>query len=123
LSKFVHLNCHSNFSLLFGGSPLEELAEACADAGMDTLALTDRDGLYGAVPFFESAGSAGIKPIIGCDLPVSASPPGRDEAGGGRLVLLARNDTGYRNLCGAVTECHLGGGPLTRGKLSLADFA
>lgn len=116
MSKFVHLNCHSNFSFLFGGSPPEELTEACADAGMDALALTDRDGLYGAVQFLDSARSAGVKPIIGCDLPVSASFPGG--GCGGRLVLLARNDAGYRNLCGAVTEYHLGGVPLPVGRLS-----
>ena len=118
MSEFVHLNCHSNFSLLFGGSTPEDLARACGEMGMDALALTDRDGLYGAVPFFESAESAGIKPIIGCDLPVSPSPADRGQGARCRVVLIARDHAGYRNLCCAVTEHHLGDGPLTCEKLS-----
>ena len=132
--SFVHLNCHSNFSLLYGGSSIEELVRACADAGMDVLALTDRDGLYGAVPFFEAATGAGIKPIIGCDLEIDPAPatPGHSpppppspatgeevtadrgpsgaerDVGTSRLVLLAQNGEGYGNLCRLATERHLG---------------
>jgi DNA-directed DNA polymerase III PolC len=118
---FVHLNCHSYFSLLFGGSSPEELVGACAGEGMGTLALTDRDGLYGAVRFHEAALRSGIKPITGCDLSIGL--PGGDAApgtaaGGARLILLARNDEGYRNLCRAVTERRLHGRPLEFEKLS-----
>jgi DNA-directed DNA polymerase III PolC len=109
---FVHLDCHSNFSLLYGGSSVEDLVSACAEAGMEALALTDRDGLYGAVPFFEAATGAGIKPIIGCDL--SVGPADRLT----RLTLLAKNDEGYGNLCRLVTERRLGEAPVSLEQLS-----
>ncbi|MBU1670551.1 MAG: DNA polymerase III subunit alpha [Actinobacteria bacterium] len=120
MKDFTHLECHSNFSLLFGASPAEELVEECVRSGMGSLALTDRDGLYGAVPFFEAARSAGIKPIIGCDLAVEGPPPhpdppppgGRGEPGESRLILLARDEDGYRNLSRLVTERTLGESPL-----------
>ena len=119
MNRFVHLNCHSNFSLLYGGSSVEELIDHCAELEMDALSLTDRDGLYNSVPFFEKATAAGIKPIIGCDLGVRGAPPGSDPGGAphdltpaGRVVLLARNDEGYSNLCRAVTERRLGEVPL-----------
>jgi DNA-directed DNA polymerase III PolC len=142
MNRFVHLNCHSNFSLLYGGSSIDELVGRCSEVGMDSLALTDRDGLYGAVHFYEKALAAGIKPIIGCDLSVKAnsphrsspsrrelegglsSPPGATAPGEARLnqehgvILLARDDEGYRNLCRAVTERHLGSEPLSLEKLA-----
>ncbi|MBK5092551.1 MAG: DNA polymerase III subunit alpha [Actinobacteria bacterium] len=111
MKNFVHLNCHSNFSLLFGGSSIEELISRCAKLEMGALALTDRDGLYGALRFFEAAEEAGVKPIIGCDLEVE---------GGTRLILIAKNDEGYRNLCRAVTEGKLGESPLSLDRL--ADY-
>lgn len=121
MRRFVHLDCHSNFSLLYGGSTIGRLLERCAEVGLDALALTDRDGLYGAVQFYEKAVKAGIKPIIGCDLsveaPARASDTGRPShpapPRGGRLILLARDDEGYRNLSRAVTERRLGEAPLT----------
>jgi len=114
---FVHLNCHSNFSLLFGGSPVEELVARCAEAGMDALALTDRDGLYGAVKFYEAASEAGIKAIIGCELTAEPDPAENcDDAR--RLILIARDDGGYSNLCRAVTERRLGEAPLSLEQLA-----
>ena len=117
MNRFVHLNCHSNFSLLYGGSSVDALLERCASLEMDALALTDRDGLYAAVPFFEKATAAGIKPIIGCDLSIGSpssrpSPPRGEGEGNSRVILLARNDEGYSNLCRAVTERRLGEEPL-----------
>jgi len=109
MSNFVHLNCHSNFSLLFGGSSIEDLVSRCAELEMGALALTDRDGLYGAVRFWQAAQEAGIKPIIGCDLEVCR---------GTRLILIAENDEGYRNLCRAVTESRLGESPLSFDRLA-----
>ncbi|MHB8896061.1 MAG: DNA polymerase III subunit alpha [Candidatus Geothermincolia bacterium] len=140
MNRFVHLNCHSNFSLLYGGSSAEELVDRCAELEMDALALTDRDGLYNAVPFFEKATAAGIKPIIGCDLSVTdpdahephpaTAPAGHAHharagssrtasrpTGTGRVILLARNDEGYSNLCRAVTERRLGEAPVSLEKL------
>src|SRR5450759_2203846 len=117
MNRFVHLNCHSNFSLLYGGSSTAELVERCAELEMDTLALTDRDGLYGAVPFYEQAVAAGIKPIIGCDLSVAVA----ETAEGGkesRVILLARDEEGYSNLCRAVTERRLSAEPLLLERLA-----
>ena len=118
MNRFVHLNCHSNFSLLYGGSSTSELIERCAELEMDTLALTDRDGLYGAVPFYEQATSAGIKPIIGCDLSIAAPAHDGEDGSEGRVILLARNDEGYGNLCRAVTERKLSDEPLALEKLA-----
>ncbi len=134
MNRFVHLDCHSNFSLLFGGSSSDDLVSRCAELGMDALALTDRDGLYNAVPFHEKATAAGIKPITGCDLSVGA--PGRDARGGprrpgrgpaepdaaagsapSRVMLLARTAEGYSTLCRAVSEVRLGGAPLPLARL------
>jgi DNA-directed DNA polymerase III PolC len=105
MDRFVHLHCSSNFSLLYGATPVERLVERCADLGMDSIAVTDRDGLYAAVPFFESAEKAGIKAIIGLDLTVARDGP---DEGAFRLVLLAKDDEGYSNLCRLATERHLG---------------
>jgi len=136
MNEFVHLNCHSNFSLLYGGSSIDELIERCSELGMDSLALTDRDGLYGAVQFYEKATAAGIKPIIGCDLTLAvgdleASPPIPSPLGGegqgegdthathvSHVILLARDDDGYQNLCRAVTERRLSENPLSLEKLA-----
>ncbi len=104
--SFVHLNTHSKFSLLYGASSVEDLVSACAESGMEALALTDRDGIYAAVPFFEEATSAGIKPILGCDLEIA--PPGKDAAKTHRIILIVRNEKGYSNLCKLITERHLG---------------
>jgi DNA polymerase-3 subunit alpha len=138
MNEFAHLNCHSNFSLLYGGSSIEELVERCSELQMDTLALTDRDGLYGAVRFYEKAVQVGIKPIIGCDISIAPTPPPRSspstlESGlssppkatepgearpDHRVILLARDEEGYRNLCRAVTERRLGEAPLPLDRLA-----
>lgn len=140
MNEFTHLNCHSNFSLLYGGSSPEELVRHCAELEMDSLAITDRDGLYASVPFYEAAVAAGIKPIIGCDLSVAedrggaagraalavprpqeapSAPPGASGASRPwRVILLARDDEGYGNLCRAVTERQLGSAPLPLSRLA-----
>ena len=94
--SFVHLHVHSNFSFLDGACPLDDLVAASAD--MPALAVTDHNGLYGAVRFYQLARAAGIKPIIGVELTLDD---------GHHLVLLARNRAGYSNLCRLVTEARL----------------
>jgi error-prone DNA polymerase len=91
---FTHLHARSGFSFGFGVARPEELVEAAAEMGMPSLALTDRDGLYGIPRFLESAGEVGILPIVGVEV----------QTAGGHIVLLAESIEGYRSLCRLVTE-------------------
>lgn len=97
--SFIHLNVHSHYSKGWGISSIEELCLSAKGMGMDSLALTDTNGLYGLMFFLEAAGDAGIKPIAGSEV-VSD--------GGHRAVLLVRNRAGYANLCGILSDrnCH-----------------
>src|SRR3954451_15424754 len=102
---FVHLHCHSHYSLLDGASKIPALVQRARGLGMDALALTDHGNLYGAVEFLREAKAVGIKPIIGLEAYVA--PGRRNERGGGgasgketsfHLTLLARTGEGVRNL-------------------------
>jgi len=97
--EFVHLHVHSNYSLLQGAFSVQELVEAAAQAGMPAVALTDTNGLYGALFFYEAARAAGIKPIIGAEIVYGAE----------QCVLLAADRQGYANLCRIVSERKLYG--------------
>jgi len=94
---FTHLHVHSCYSLLEGASRPAELLDAAEAAGMKALALTDTDGLYGAIPFYQAARQRGIQPILGVTLTDGAK----------RVVCLARSREGYAGLCRLVTERHL----------------
>lgn len=103
---FVHLHCHSHYSFLDGiGSP-EELVAAAVAHNMPAVALTDTNGLYGAVPFYKAAVQAGIKPILGTTLDVIFDDTKKETLQ--KLVLLATNKEGYSNLCKLLTLRHLG---------------
>src|SRR4051812_27881966 len=103
--RFVHLHCHSHYSLLDGASKVPDLVQRAKGLGMDALAITDHGNLYGAVEFLREAKAVGLKPIIGLEAYVA---PGRrnERAGGGasgketsfHLTLLARTGEGVRNL-------------------------
>ncbi|UCC72271.1 MAG: DNA polymerase III subunit alpha [Gemmatimonadota bacterium] len=106
---FVHLHCHSEFSLLDGANKLESLVDRSVELGMPALALTDHGNLHGAYHFYETARAKGVKPIIGCEAYVAfgdhrskEKPPDapQDYA---HLVLLARDLTGYHNLVRLVS--------------------
>ena len=97
-SEFTHLHVHSNFSFLDGGSSVEALLDRAKELGYPSLAVTDHNGLYGAVRFYKYAKQVGIKPIIGVEM--------RTEDGC-HLVLIAKNLSGYSNLCKLVTKAHL----------------
>ncbi|MCX4544430.1 DNA polymerase III subunit alpha [Streptomyces sp. NBC_01565] len=125
---FTHLHTVSGFSMRYGGSHPERLAERAADRGMDALALTDRDTLAGAVRFAKACGAAGIRPLFGVDLAVSPAPSPRTGSRGPepshrrrtpvkggafidesapRAVFLARDGaTGWAELCRMVTAAH-----------------
>jgi error-prone DNA polymerase len=102
-SSFVHLSVRSYFSIKDGAFPPEDLAHRAADLGMPAVALTDRDGLYGAPRFAAACAAVGIHPIFGATLTV------RTMAGDRLVTLLARDATGYANLCRLVTIAQMSG--------------
>src|ERR1044071_9113367 len=114
-ADFVHLHLHTEYSLLDGACRLERLRDKAHELKFSSLAITDHGVLYGAVDFYQAARNKGIKPIIGCE--VYVAPGSRLEkktASGGRdvyhhLVLLAKDELGYRNLIKLVTAAHLEG--------------
>ncbi len=112
-SGFVHLHVHTEYSLLDGANRIKDLMERVAELGMDSVAITDHGVMYGVVDFYKAAVEKGIKPILGCE--VYTSPRGRFErhpdmdSDPGHLVLLAKNETGYRNLMKLVSAGFLEG--------------
>ena len=97
MSGFVHLHLHSVFSFLDSTCRLDRLVARVAELGMPAVAITDHDGVYGAVRFYRAAREAGIKPILGVELTTE---------GGHHLPLLAASRTGYANLCRMATAGH-----------------
>ena len=99
---FVHLHVHSEFSLLDGLSRIPEMTRRVADQGMQALAITDHGSMYGVIPFYAAAKQAGIKPIIGIDAYVAprgmADKEGKQDADYHHMILLAKDNQGYRNL-------------------------
>ncbi|HTV42715.1 MAG TPA: DNA polymerase III subunit alpha [Candidatus Sulfotelmatobacter sp.] len=114
-ADFVHLHLHTEYSLLDGACRLDRLMEKAAQLQFPALAITDHGALYGAIDFYKAAREKGIKPIVGCE--VYVAPGSRLEkkaSGGGRdvyhhLGLLAKDETGYKNLIKLVTDAHLKG--------------
>ncbi|MFD2613487.1 DNA polymerase III subunit alpha [Paenibacillus gansuensis] len=113
MSGFVHLHVHSEYSLLDGAARIEELAEEAARNGMKALALTDHGVMYGAIAFYKACKRRGVKPIIGCEVYMTTGP--MQEKGARKdnptyhLILLAKNETGYRNLMKLVSLAQLKG--------------
>src|SRR5687767_10923657 len=95
-SDFVHLHTHSSYSPMWGVATLEALCQAARAQGQTALALTDTNGLYGAIRFLEVARHEGLKPIIGAELVHGAH----------RAVLLAKTPIGYANLCRILSAYH-----------------
>ena len=110
---FVHLHVHSEFSLLDGLSRIGEMTKRVAEQGMPALALTDHGSMYGVIPFYAAAKQAGIKPIIGIEAYVAprgmADKEGKADADYHHMILLAKDDVGYRNLLALTTAAHLDG--------------
>ncbi len=107
MSDFVHLHCHSEFSLLDGAIRLKDLCARTKDFGMAAAAVTDHGNLYAALPFYLAAKDMGIRPVIGCEVYVChdhtdrSSPLAKSRH---HLVLLAQNKTGYHNLIKLVSH-------------------
>jgi DNA polymerase-3 subunit alpha len=112
--KFTHLHVHSHYSLLDGLAKIDELLDRAKKLGMDSIALTDHGVMYGSVEFYVKAKERGIKPIIGCEMYVA--PHGmlsKNATGDDRkrhhLILLVKNEKGYKNLMKLVSLAHLEG--------------
>ena len=109
---FTHLHTHTEYSMLDGISRIPDLVNRTRELGMDAMSITDHGSLYGVVDFYSECKDAGIKPIIGCEFYVShASRHNRtaNERTANHLVLIAKDNTGYRNLLQLVTLSHLEG--------------
>ena len=110
---FVHLHCHSEYSLLDGACRIPKLVARAKELGQPALALTDHGNLYGALEFYEAAKEEGIKPILGCEVYIAPGDRFEKKSGAGgkdanyHLLLLARNLEGYQNLIHLVTAAHL----------------
>ena len=99
--KFVHLRTHSAYSLLEGALPVKTLTQTALASSMPALAVTDRNNLFGALEFAETAAGLGVQPIIGATLNI------RDGETTGDLVFLVKNETGYTNLMALISAAHL----------------
>jgi DNA polymerase-3 subunit alpha len=110
---FVHLHVHTQYSLLDGAIRIDDLLRRAAEFDMQAVTVTDHGTLFGAVEFFEKAKAAGIKPIIGCEIYVAPktrfdkTPLDNKELS--HLILLVKNEQGYRNLCKLATAAQLEG--------------
>ncbi|WP_190820968.1 error-prone DNA polymerase [Saccharopolyspora pogona] len=108
---YAELHAHSNFSFLDGASHPEELAAEAARLGLEAIALTDHDGLYGVVRFAESAAEHGVRTVFGAELSLGLPAPqnGVADPEGRHLLVLARDPAGYASLCRAISEAQLAG--------------
>ncbi len=110
---FVHLHNHTEYSLLDGASRIDDLIERALEMGMESLAVTDHGVMYGVVEFYQKAVEAGLHPVIGCEVYVARRTRSDREAGEDdnpyHLVLLAENETGYRNLMKLVSRAYIEG--------------
>ncbi|MDQ2087646.1 DNA polymerase III subunit alpha [Herbivorax sp. ANBcel31] len=107
MQKFVHLHTHTEYSLLDGANRIKDLIRRTKELGMDSIAITDHGVMYGAVDFYKEAFENGIKPILGCEVYTSKRSRFDKEAGldsePGHLVLLSKNNSGYKNLMKVVS--------------------
>ncbi len=107
MKDFVHLHVHTEYSLLDGSNRIKDLIQRVKELGMGSVAITDHGVMYGVVEFYKEALKNGIKPILGCEIYTAKrnmqdKQPGLD-SDYGHLVLLAKNNTGYKNLMKLVS--------------------
>ena len=107
MSEFVHLHIHSEFSLLDGANRIKDLPVRAKELGLDAMAITDHGVMFGAIDFYKACKKEGIKPIIGCEVYVAPlsrfdREPGIDNKYN-HLILLAKNNQGYKNLSKLVS--------------------
>src|SRR6185312_1942053 len=108
---FVHLHCHTDYSLLDGACDIKRLMKTVEQQKMPAVAMTDHGNLFGAVEFYNSAKANGIHPVIGCEVYVSQKghKTRSDSDRYNHLVLLCENQKGYRNLIKLVSTGYLDG--------------
>ncbi len=110
---FCHLHVHSEYSLLDGASPIKKLVSKVKELGMTSCAITDHGVMYGVVDFYRECKAQGINPVIGCE--VYVAPRTRFDKvydidnKSSHLILLAKNETGYKNLIKIVSAAHIEG--------------
>lgn len=113
MASFAHLHVHTEFSLLDGASRIKNLVTAVKELGMDSVAITDHGVMYGTIDFYKECLKQGVKPIIGCEVYLApGSRKERQEINGVKyyhLILLAENQTGYRNLVQLVSLANIEG--------------
>ena len=124
-APYAELHCHSNFSFLDGASHPEELVEEATRLGLEALAITDHDGMYGVVRFAEAARTVGMPTVFGAELSLGLTRPqnGVADPEGTHLLVLARDPTGYTRLCRALSVAHLSGGEKGRPSVDLETLA
>ncbi len=107
MANFAHLHVHTEYSLLDGACRIDKLLSRAKELGQTAMAITDHGVMYGAVKFFEQAKKMGIKPIIGCEVYVAArtrfDKDGATDREHNHLILLAKNEKGYKNLIRLVS--------------------
>jgi DNA polymerase-3 subunit alpha len=114
-ATFVHLHNHSEYSILDGCLKVEALVDAAYKANMPAVAMTDHGNIFGAVQFFKQAKAKGVKPILGCEVYVAPQsrfdkkPGGAEDVHHFHLILLVKDDRGYRNLCRLITQSYTEG--------------
>ena len=109
--SFVHLHCHTDYSLLDGACDIDQLMKITVEQKMPAVAITDHGNLFGAVKFYNAAKAAGVRPVIGCEVYVSQQghKTRSDTDRYNHLVLLCENQDGYRNLIKLVSRAYLDG--------------
>ncbi|MBL8946248.1 MAG: PHP domain-containing protein, partial [Myxococcales bacterium] len=110
LSDFAHLHLHTQYSLLDGAIRTKDLCKTVLDRGMKSVAVTDHGNMFGTIQFYEEAKKHGVKPILGCEAYISDGPMGaRTDRKNYHLVLLAKNQAGFKNLQKLVSMGYLEG--------------
>lgn len=113
MSKFVHLHLHSEFSLLDGANRIKDIPVRAKELGMDSIAITDHGVMFGVIDFYKACKKEGVKPIIGCEAYVAPRSRLQKEPGIDNhyyhLILLAKNNTGYKNLSKMVSLSYIDG--------------
>jgi len=112
--KFTHLHVHTHYSLLDGLAKIDDLLDRVKELGMDSVAITDHGVLYGAIEFFIKAKARGLRPIIGCEMYLTPNDLHSKNADSldrrrNHLILLAKNEKGYKNLMKLISIAHLEG--------------